>query len=59
MGIIRLRAFLEFGQGRGLIEPIARSRAWKNMYWYLIAFGVLFWIALFWFSFYFPGTYSQ
>jgi len=29
------------------------------MYWYLVAFGVACWVALFWFSYTFPGTYSQ
>jgi hypothetical protein len=58
MEIIPIKSFFGFGQGRGLIEPILRSPAWRRAYWYLIAFGILFWAALFWFSFYFPGSYS-
>jgi hypothetical protein len=58
MEIIRIKSFFEFGRGRSLIEPIAHSRAWRLIYWYLIALGVLFWAALFWFSFYFPNSYS-
>lgn len=46
-----------FGEGRGLVEPIMRSPLWKRLYWYAIALGVVFWAAVFWFSFYFPGTY--
>lgn len=57
MGIIRLKSFFVFGEGRGLVEPILRSPLWKRLYWYAIAFGVLFWVAVFWFSFYFPGSY--
>jgi hypothetical protein len=59
MEIIRFKSFFVFGEGRGLIEPILHSPAWKRMYWYLIAFGILFWVALFWFSFYFPGSYRD
>ena len=59
MEIIRIGSLFVFGHGWKLVEPIARSRAWKKMYWYLIAFGVLFWLALFGFSFYFPGAYSE
>lgn len=57
MEIIRLKSFFVFGEGRGLVEPILRSPLWKQLYWYVIALGVVFWAAVFWFSFYFPGTY--
>jgi hypothetical protein len=57
MKIISIQSFFQFGQGRGLIEPIARSATWKKMYWPLIGFAALFWIALFWMSFHFP-TYE-
>ncbi len=38
---------LEYGRGRKWVEPIARSRVWRGVYWYLLAFGVLCWLALF------------
>ena len=59
MKIIRIGSLFEFGRGKCLVEAVSRSRAWRKMYWFLVAFGVGCWGLLFWFSFYFPGSYGQ